>query len=193
MTRHTSMSPPPRERLLTVAATLFAQCGFNGISTRDIAASAGVSEITIYRHYPNKRDLFFAAIESELKKLHLRGDMLSHIAESQDWQTALTRTYELISNILSGSPELIRLIQFGILEMQVDIEPLLRRFLGHIVEILAGYVQPWLDKGKLPARDAKAVVMGFMSIVLSYPVLNGVFGPSLASFDPMAAIYVAQL
>jgi len=196
MTR-TVTTPPPaaaaRDRLLPVAITLFAQCGYNGISTREIAASAGVSEITIYRHYPNKRDLYRAAIESELQRLYLRGDMFTYIAESPDWRAALARTYELISTTISSRPELVRLIQFGVLEMHGDIEPLLRRYLGQLVEILASYVEPWLVRGDLTERNPKAVVLAFASIVFSYPAVQTVFGSDTPRPDKLVEVYIANL
>ena len=37
---------------------MFANFGYNGVSTRDIANGAGVNEVTIYRHFPRKRDLY---------------------------------------------------------------------------------------------------------------------------------------
>ena len=60
------------ERILTKAAALFAQFGYNGVSTREIATSAEVNEVTIYRRYPRKRDLYAAVLSAELQRVHLR-------------------------------------------------------------------------------------------------------------------------
>ena len=51
------------------AAGMFANFGYNGVSTRDIAAGAGVNEVTIYRHYPRKRDLYVAVLDAELQEV----------------------------------------------------------------------------------------------------------------------------
>jgi len=59
-------------RILSTAAVRFAQFGYNGVSTREIASDAGVNEVTIYRHYPNKRNLYLAVLDSELAKVNLR-------------------------------------------------------------------------------------------------------------------------
>ena len=45
-------------QILNAASRLFASFGYNGVSTRDIATAAGVNEVTIYRHFPRKRDLY---------------------------------------------------------------------------------------------------------------------------------------
>ena len=58
-------------RIMASAASMFANFGYNGVSTRDIAASAGVNEVTIYRHYPRKRDLYVAVLDAELQQVLL--------------------------------------------------------------------------------------------------------------------------
>ena len=89
-------------RILASAAGMFADFGYNGVSTRDIATGAGVNEVTIYRHYPRKRDLYVAVLDAELQQVKLRGDWLARIAEAQDARTALARTFELITATLSN-------------------------------------------------------------------------------------------
>lgn len=52
-----------RAQLMDVALTLFAEHGYEGTSTRLIAASAGVTEGLIFRYFPTKRDLLRAVIQ----------------------------------------------------------------------------------------------------------------------------------
>ncbi len=52
-----------KEQLLDAAAKLFAQYGYAGATTSQIAKAAGVTEPIIYRHFPSKRDMFVALIE----------------------------------------------------------------------------------------------------------------------------------
>jgi AcrR family transcriptional regulator len=60
-------TPPPvrgrgRQLLLDAARDLFAERGFKGTSTRDIAERAGVSEVMIFRHFGSKANLFQEAV-----------------------------------------------------------------------------------------------------------------------------------
>jgi len=68
-------------RILSTATDLFARFGYNGVSTRDIASAAQVNEVTVYRHYPRKHDLYVAVLESELQQVYFRGDLLARIAK----------------------------------------------------------------------------------------------------------------
>ena len=45
-------------RIVEAAVQLFSRQGFAAGSTHEIARLAGVSEVTVFRHFPRKRDLF---------------------------------------------------------------------------------------------------------------------------------------
>ncbi|MHC4975750.1 MAG: TetR/AcrR family transcriptional regulator [Planctomycetota bacterium] len=52
-----------RAQLLDVASKLFAERGYSGATTSELAKAAGVTEPIIYRHFTSKRDLFIALID----------------------------------------------------------------------------------------------------------------------------------
>jgi len=52
-----------REQLLDTAVTLFAEKGYGGATTAELARAAGVTEPIIYRHFKSKKDLFVAVID----------------------------------------------------------------------------------------------------------------------------------
>lgn len=162
-------------RILASAAGMFANFGYNGVSTRDIATGAGVNEVTIYRHYPRKRDLYVAVLDTELQQVKLRGDLLSRIAEAQDAKTAVARTTELITATLANRQDLLRLMQYCSLEMSEDIDPLLRKHLGELVEVIARYLEPWVSRGELRCTSAKSLVLSLVAIILSHRTLHRLF------------------
>ena len=52
--------PDARGRMLDAALELFAEQGYDRTTAGDIAARAGVTERTFYRHFPDKREVLFA-------------------------------------------------------------------------------------------------------------------------------------
>jgi AcrR family transcriptional regulator len=58
-----------RLAILEAVTPVFAQHGFEGATTRRLAAAAGVSEALLYRHFPSKNALY-----REIGAAHLRSD-----------------------------------------------------------------------------------------------------------------------
>lgn len=177
------------ERILTTAAALFAQFGYNGVSTREIASSADVNEVTIYRHYPRKRDLYLAVLSAELQRVHLRGELLARLAEAANGREALACTFELISTTLLQQPQLLRLLQYSALELSEDLDPLLRRHLGELVEVVARYLEPWIERGELRCANAKTLVLTLIAIVISRGPLRRVFLGDTATVHSLFETY----
>ena len=51
-----------RDRILRAATELYAETGFRGATTRQIARRAGVNEVTLFRHFGSKTALLHEAI-----------------------------------------------------------------------------------------------------------------------------------
>src|SRR5438105_3369091 len=54
-----------RAAILQAALKLFAEKGFRGATTRELAAAVGVTEPVLYEHFRTKRDLYSAIIEEK--------------------------------------------------------------------------------------------------------------------------------
>ncbi len=67
-----------RVRLQEAALALFRERGYDGTTAAEIAARAGVTERTFFRHFPDKREVLF---DGEAK---LRGALTASIADAPD-------------------------------------------------------------------------------------------------------------
>src|SRR3954462_714479 len=50
--------PQTRARISEVAARLFLERGFDAVTVAEVARAAGVSSVTVFKHFPRKEDLF---------------------------------------------------------------------------------------------------------------------------------------
>lgn len=57
---------PTRERILFVAANLFAQHGYHGTSTRQIADAVGIRQPSLFHHFPSKAGIAEALLDWDL-------------------------------------------------------------------------------------------------------------------------------
>ena len=56
------MPSDTRDRILDAATEVMAQRGLAGATTKEIARAAGCSEALLYKHFPDKEEIFFAVI-----------------------------------------------------------------------------------------------------------------------------------
>ena len=177
--------------MITAAAALFARAGFNGVTTRDIAQSANVSEGNIFRYFPSKRELFIAAIDFELGKLQVRAELLDRIAESGDSRKALRSLFEMITETVVKQPELVRLLHFGALEFGPDLEPVYRKHLDGLIAASAKNFEKWSQNYGFRDLSARVTVLSFVATVVllqNYPVFTGSDLP-FPSVESAAAAY----
>ena len=66
--------PQTRARIAEVAAGLFLARGYDAVTVAEVAREAGVSSVTVFKHFPRKEDLFLdrAADAAELLRAAVR-------------------------------------------------------------------------------------------------------------------------
>jgi AcrR family transcriptional regulator len=175
-----------KERILIAAANLFSRGGYSGVSTREIASAARLNEVTIYRYFPHKRELYLAVLADELGRVHLRGDQLQDLAEAGDAREALSRAFAMIQTALFKRPLLLPLVLYGALEVAADVDVLLKRHVGEFVEVVTRYLDPWVAKdgvggGKFLSRNTRGLVLALVSVAVFCPSLERVFPVTSAS------------
>ena len=73
------LSPLKRAQIIRAGKMVFLAQGFGAASVDDIAASAGVSKMTVYRHFRNK-ELLFAGVIDALCPRNIDDDLESLLA-----------------------------------------------------------------------------------------------------------------
>ena len=99
-----------RNRILAAARDLFAERGYRGATTRGLADQAGVSLMTLHRHFPTKAELFEAAVlmplgefvESYVKSRVERGNT------TEGPGPEMVRFYDGLTEALLGEHKLLR-------------------------------------------------------------------------------------
>lgn len=95
-----------RQRLIEAATQVFAQAGVQGATTREIAAVAGVNEVTLFRHFASKEQLLKEVIKNALA---LQIEALAHPETwTNDLYTDLRHYAQLYNAMLEAHEDLIR-------------------------------------------------------------------------------------
>ena len=86
-----------RADLLEAAVIEFAESGYHGTRTADIAARAGVSQPYVYALFPDKRALFLACHDRTTERIKEALEKASaDLADDDDVEQALDRAYQAL-------------------------------------------------------------------------------------------------
>jgi AcrR family transcriptional regulator len=110
-----------RRQLIDAGSALFAQYAFEEISMRQIAEAAGVSKALLYHYFPNKIELFKAAVvvhADELQRITEpsgRGTPIDQLSESLDgylaWIERNAETWAKLVQSAAALPEAREVVQ----------------------------------------------------------------------------------
>ncbi len=93
--RRRAPAAPAADRILRAALAAFAERGFDGATTREIAAAAGVPQGLVTYHYASKQALWEAAVDDVFRDMtvELGGalDVLRDVDPATRWRTAIKR------------------------------------------------------------------------------------------------------
>lgn len=110
----TGLSDAKRQAILRGAKTAFLKSGFGGTSMDEVAARAGVSKMTVYRHFGSKEDLF-AGVITDLCERIIEDD-LEEIFERAPREALRAFARKMIDIVFA--PETIELHRIVIAESQ---------------------------------------------------------------------------
>jgi AcrR family transcriptional regulator len=145
-------------RLEKAVLEIFSQSDFHRASIRDIAAKAGVSFTTIYKHYGSKERLVFAFVDVWLGKLTER--IIDHLQGIEDLKEKMRKVLWLQLDYYEKNPGLGRII-FMTLPMKTwmaDETFQQRKMIGLYLEVLRNGQK----EGILNPRVRAGVLLDFM-------------------------------
>lgn len=172
--------------ILEAATELFAEQGYAGTSTSEIANKAEVAEGTIFKHFKSKKGLLMAIVSPMMVKLI--APMIK-----KDLNKVLDQEFEyfqdFIRAMIENRKEFIKknLPMLKILVQEIPFHPELKeQFIAYvgrdIFDKLKEIIKYYQDKGQLIDMKAEAIMRTVASSILSYIVVRYVFLPE-ANWD----------
>src|SRR5436189_4852273 len=97
-----------RQRILDVAADLFAARGYHSTSVAEIASAAGITKPVLYDHFPSKQRLFVEVIEQARDELVGRGAVA--MAAGEPLERRIRAAVEEFFAYVEENPEAARVL-----------------------------------------------------------------------------------
>ncbi len=168
-----------RKVIIEAASTLFSERGFRGVTTRELAKGAGVSEPVLYEHFRTKEDLYAAIIECATQKEKGKDDpheLVDSWATIEDPQLYLTKLANLIAEFHTRHPEYIRQVLFAALEGHAMADLCFERNSGPIYAKVAAYLKNRMAAGQVRTMEPTIAARAFVGSVMQYCLFELHFG-----------------
>jgi AcrR family transcriptional regulator len=113
-----------KARLLAAAEEVFAARGFQGASTREIAARAGVNISSLHYHWESKETLYFAVFRNVYDQIQdlLRNTLAPLLARQGPRAQAIDLTMSQLLDFFADNPNVPKLLMRRIIENeQIDV------------------------------------------------------------------------
>jgi AcrR family transcriptional regulator len=160
-----------RAAIVESAIHLFAEKGFRGATTRELAAALGVTEPVLYQHFRTKQDLYCAIIEAKSQETSGRAADLRRLAKSTGDLAFFSMLGDLVLERYEKDPELTRLIFFSCLERHELSDLFFERQLQEFYRLVSGYIRRRSRHGAFRKVNADLAARGFIGMVAYHGML----------------------
>jgi AcrR family transcriptional regulator len=142
--------------ILTHAIEVFAAEGFRHADVQVIADRAGVGKGTVYRHFGNKEELFWAATYWVLERL---GRHLMRAIEGGERPLEALRAAGIAyAEFFERAPAYLEIFVQNRAEFRGSIPPSHKEFHERMITVFAEVVQRGIDRGEIRRVDPRATI-----------------------------------
>jgi AcrR family transcriptional regulator len=164
-----------REQILEGAWNLFAQKGFRGTTTREIAKRLGISEALMFKYFPTKAALYRAIIQ---KRMNGSEEMLfpKEAIDSKDDRQVFKSILSYLLRKNTADPTFMRLLLYSALEGH-DLSKMF--FENHAMDhtkLLARYIQRRIKENGFRKVDPLLTARAFIGMAIHYVMSQEIYG-----------------
>lgn len=164
------------DRIVQCAAAAFAEHGFRAATMRQIADAAAVSEVTVYRYFPKKQQLYWYAVDWKLRSSGLLESVMKVVSDADDLTVVLCGLSQTIMRALQQDRTLARLMYFTALELDSEKAKIYEVHLKKLLDSLTRKVETWIAAGTMKKVDSRSAALAISGIMLSQCNLNELLG-----------------
>ena len=178
-----------RIQIIEAAIDLFANKGFKGTTTREIACAAGISEAIIFRHFATKEDLYDAIIAHTLEKRFRVWEQEEGLLQPpSDLETALRTFARAYIRRNRQDPAFIRLMLYSALEDHKFRERFLEAYRSPYLMAVLRMLEEGIRQGAYRQTNPGLTLRAFFWALLHYCVSRFVAHTQSPDLDDEEAV-----
>lgn len=155
-----------KERLLHATFNLISEKGYLGATTREMAQRAGVTELTLFRHFGSKEKLFEEVLKRYTFLPKLKG-LLPELMK-MSYKESLWILGERFVETLKERKSLVRIMLSEINLYPEKIKDVYSSFINELISVLAGYFRYLQGKKVTRHFSPEMAARAFLGMIFSY-------------------------
>jgi AcrR family transcriptional regulator len=167
-----------KNRIMDVSMKLFAENGFRGTTTRQIAAGAQVNEVTIFRNFGSKEGILREIFACRLTNI---GEKVEQLSSSM--------RFELLPDMLAISQiyheQLCANIDFVLIILREfrngEIYDLYWTLPQNFTHKITAYLEEMKRRGKIKSENTELAAITFVSMNFGFFIMKNTFGNKMTS------------
>lgn len=180
-----------KELIIQTAMKLFAQNGFSGTTTKDIAKASKISEALLFKFFPTKHSLYSAMINYRIKQVGNSYNLQQLFDKpSKEFFKEIVKFH--IENI-EKDDTFMRILLFSALEGHSLFDQFYKIKIYKIVLKIADYIRIKIDKGEFKNLNPTLAARMLMGMTYNYLLSKKIFkikNPANFTTDEIADIIV---
>ncbi len=164
-----------REQILRGAMQLFAEKGFRGTTTREIARQLEISEALMFKYFPTKEALYRAIIQ---KRTDGSEEMLfpREAVEAKDDRQVFRSIASYLISKNTQDPTFMRLIQYSALEGHELSRIFFETYAMERTRLLSGYIRQRIKEKAFRKVPPLLAARAFIGMVIQYVQSQELYG-----------------
>ncbi|MFK5708283.1 TetR/AcrR family transcriptional regulator [Lysinibacillus boronitolerans] len=167
------MKKDTKDKILAAATSLMTERGYSNVSVKDIALTAGVSEMTVFRHFETKMRILQAVLDrhsyipyfEQLFAQDLSGNLVNDLQQIANAYLAFMEKNKAIFLITTQD----RSILSGVMDLISDNQT------KQLLKLLEGYFQAQIEQGKMKDIDTNGQATVFLTSLFGFFVSNALW------------------
>lgn len=146
------------DKIINASIVLFSQKGYTAVTTKEIAKKAGVSEMTLFRHFENKHNLFERAFDKFVFTPKFRS-----LFENLEWdlEPDLIKICSSYQDVLYKNQKII-LMHLKNEESNPQFETMLLKFPNEFKKLLCRYFEEMRNRGII-VENPETLAISFLA------------------------------
>lgn len=165
------------DRILNATIKILDKEGWEGATTKRIAAEAGVNEVTLFRKFKTKQLLLEAAKNRCATEFLEELELILKINEKLDIQANMENIWKNSSKMIDKRTNLIRISMEEVRGVPFE-ERVLPKISKIVLDNLSNYFKKQIKKGKIRNIDPDVAALNIFSIVFQMNIMWKIYGQS---------------